>query len=121
MADTNELLQQLLTISNDMAGLMAADDPNPDHVTELLEKRSSLFHTLQETGINSKDVTPEQQELARQIVQVDRENIERAESFLNRLRSELDQVKLQQRSVTAYGWVDPRHAPRGGFIDTTLD
>ena len=56
--------------------------------------------------------------LALELLELDRANIEKMRRRLGEIRGDVNRVQQQRRSLAAYGWVDPVHAPKGAFIDT---
>lgn len=55
--------------------------------------------------------------LVEELSQLHRATMERMNQRLSELKEEVGRLQLQRRSLTAYGWVDPVHAPKGAFID----
>gem|GEM_PF-3042376 len=70
---------------------------------------------------NSTDIAtdPKLRELVGKLLDLDRANVAKMRRRLEKLRADVRQVQHQRRSLTAYGWVDPVHAPKGAFIDKT--
>ncbi len=62
---------------------------------------------------------PKLRELVGKLLDLDRSNVAKMRRRLEKLRADVRQVQHQRRSLTAYGWVDPVHAPKGAFIDKT--
>lgn len=117
----NEVLQQLHAVTLQAVSLLEGGDPDPDQIVELMERRSTHFEALQGVNIDLIANVPEDRALVEELMDLDRRCIAMAQKHLSQLRSQLNQVQLQRRSLTAYGWVDPENAPRGAFLDTTLD
>lgn len=122
------LLRDLLETARETAAELSQEELDPDRLTELMNRREAAFASLQKThaeiqGMGASEsgditTTDELKRLARELLELDRANMEMMQNRLVKLRSEINQVRLQRRSLTAYGWVDPVHAPRGAFIDT---
>ena len=127
--DVANLIQALLEAAKETASELSRQELDPDRLFELMKRREETFAdlqgaytealaagTLDERGIATD---PRLRELVRELLALDRSNMETMQSRLEELRGDVSQAKLQRRTLTAYGWVDPVHTPRGAFIDRT--
>lgn len=131
MGDVSELLESLRDVSRQAAALLAQDDPAPERVEELLRKRGEIFSSVQQAyaelvGDDGDNAIASHEAatlkaLAAEIVELNRTCISLAQNHLERLEVRLENLKLQQRGLTAYGYVDPKFAPRGVFFDKRQD
>lgn len=132
MAGKNEvarLIQTLLESAKETAQELSRPELDPDRMEELLKRREEAFAALQEAYASALESgaleeqgaagAPELRELVDELLELDRSNMAMMEQRLNQLRSDVSQANLQRRTLTAYGWVDPVHGPKGAFIDRT--
>lgn len=113
------LLKGLIVVAREAEALLGEDDPDPERFELLLAKRDRLFQALEQTVPAPADQTPEVKALAQELLDLDRRCMEQVKTRLQGMPEALQQVKLQQRSLHAYGRIAPESAPRGAFFDTT--
>jgi len=128
------ILEALLSVAREAEALLSQSDPDPERIAQLMIRRSQLFDLLQQSaqgqapgtetpGAGTREApggrTQAERALARELLALGRRCAELAQRHLKALATELGQVRSQQRGLFAYGYADPRHAPRGAFVDTT--
>jgi len=128
LAELVDLLRDLRDLARETAAELSREELDPDRLTELMNRREATFASLQEAHAKIQGMAPsesggiavndELKRLVRELLELERANMETMRNRLAKLRSEIDQVRMRRRSLAAYGWVDPVHAPRGAFIDT---
>lgn len=124
-----KLIQELLDSAKKTASELSREELDPDRLAELMNQRGETFAALQEAYANAVDTGALQgrderidsglKELVDELMALDRSNMAMMEQRLKQLRGDVSQVNLQRRTLTAYGWVDPVHGPKGAFIDRT--
>lgn len=132
MAGTSEIakwIDALTDVAKETARELSRPDLDPDRVAELMQRRVKAFAALQEAHASALGTgaveagggfdDPDLKKLVDELLALDRSNMATMEQRLNQLRSDVSQASLQRRTLTAYGWVDPEHGPKGAFIDKT--
>lgn len=142
LAELATLMEDLIRAAEETASELSREELDPDRLAELMARREETFRALQEayesgrrteatsqakataTSPASSNPTgiaadPKLRELVGKLLDLDRSNVEKMRRRLEKLRANVRQVQHQRRSLTAYGWVDPVHAPKGAFIDKT--
>lgn len=117
MGDVGGLLRSLLAICEETAQVLDQEELDLDRVTDLFTRRNELFARLQNEIGAPTDIDPEHTQIVQQILALDRTCMEAVRSHMTRMQGELSDVKLRQRTMKAYGWVDPQFAVRGAFVD----
>lgn len=120
------LLRALVQAARETAEELSREELDPDRLIALMNRREAMFASLKQVHSEAQSRTQpgdsaalddELRELARELLELDRANLEVMRERLTDVREHVSEIQLQRRSLTAYGWVDPVHAPRGAFID----